>query len=69
MRNSPVIWAIAVVAILMCSPETFARQSDPHDLSGIWSRNAQYWGGGGLSHDAQDRLAKHFKLRLVRDKR
>ncbi len=23
----------------------------------------------GLSHDAQDQLAKHLKLRLVRDKR
>ena len=55
MRNSLVSWAIAVVAVLTCSPETFAQQSGPHDLSGIWSRNAQYWGGGEVCPGCGDR--------------
>ena len=47
------------------SPVAVARATDIHHTTLYRFLNDTR----GLSHDAQDRLAKYLKLRLVRDKR
>jgi len=37
------------------APAMFAQNFDPHDLSGIWSRNSQGYGGGGTCRGCGDR--------------
>src|SRR6476660_3280862 len=61
---------IALIALLLISSTTLAQRGqrgtpaanptaslpfDPHDLSGIWSRNSQGYGGGGTCRGCGDR--------------
>ena len=53
MRNRFSLICAAVV--LFMAPVIFAQSFDPHDLSGIWSRNSQGYGGGGTCRGCGDR--------------
>src|SRR5437588_11613228 len=46
---------IFVATFLFMAPVMFAQNFDPHDLSGIWSRNSQGYGGGGTCRVCGDR--------------
>src|SRR5712691_2831188 len=47
---------MVVFALPAMSAATFAQTTfDPHDLSGIWSRNSQGYGGGGTCRGCGDR--------------
>src|SRR5213594_355975 len=47
---------ILVAAVLFMAPVLPAQNAfDPHDLSGIWSRNSQGYGGGGTCRGCGDR--------------
>ena len=57
MRNRVIAILPATLAVALFSSLTLAQNQsfNPRDLNGVWSRNAQGWGGGGTCRDCGDR--------------
>jgi len=57
LRNRVLAAVLLTSAVALSSSHTLAQDQafNPRDLSGVWSRNAQGWGGGGTCRECGDR--------------